>query len=67
MGKKVLNPFTNRLVDIGETEETEEERKARLEAMFPPSKLKRIMTKELRRYAEKQSTKWERWKEAMSK
>lgn len=67
MGKKVLNPFTKRLVDIGEVEETEEERVARLEEMFPPSKLKRIMAKELRRYKEKQSTKWERWKEAVSK
>lgn len=39
----------------------------RLLSMFPPKRLKRIMTKELRRFQEKQKLKWSRWFRAVSK
>ena len=67
MGKKVLSPITKRLVDIGEPEEMEEDRRKRLEVMFSPERLKRIMSKELRRYKDAQERRWRRWMDSMSK
>lgn len=53
--------------DISSEIEVGPEVNPKLLAMFPPKRLARIMKRELRRYQQKQSLKWSRWLESMSK